>query len=161
MTSPWTDMQADFWAYLQTKTAYTALGLTEFRFYDGNIVPQDIEQLLQSDRLPLICARMGAMGHEAFVEGQYYEYVTVPLAIMYRAAEGAASTAAIENAADVLLGILYNRAARGSNLGSSTIRQYELVPREIVPLLTNGQGPPRAYLWTGVLTLRGPRRIYN
>jgi len=154
-------MQADFWAYLAAQPTYSALGLNEFRFYDGNIVPQDIEQLLQSDRLPLIAARMGAMGHESTIEGQFVEYVTVTLCVMYRAAEGSATTAAVENAADVLLSLLYNRNARGSGLGSSTIRQYELVPREIVPLLTNGMGPPRAYMWLATLTLRGPRRIYS
>lgn len=41
MVTPLKDMEVAFWNYLTSKAAYTALGLKEFRTYDGNRLPFD------------------------------------------------------------------------------------------------------------------------
>lgn len=130
MSTPIKDLEVAWWAYLNGKAAYTALGLHEFRTYDGNRLPfLPNDGLFPASALPAISLELQSWGktivgndrNPAVGESPlgYALQATLSGALVYSAQPP--STGArdeIENAADVLRLVLDTRAAHQGGIGS-------------------------------------------
>lgn len=159
MSRPWSLMVEDVLTYLNSFPAYRALGLNEFRFYDGRVLEMDEEGRFRADILPALAVDVDNLGHERAFEGQFYTKIVTNIGLIYRASETNPSSNDLENAVDVVSGIINSREGRISRLGSPRIKDYDFESRAFRALNSYGTGLPRVWYWMSELTLKGERRI--
>lgn len=159
MSRPWSLMIEDVMTYLNSFESYRAVGLKEFRFYDGRVLEVDEDGRFRADILPALALDVDSLGHERAFEAQFYTVVRVKMGIIYRASESNPTSADVENAIDVVSGIINSREGRISRLGSPRIKDYDFQPRMFRALNSYGTGLPRVWAWMSELTLKGERRI--
>ena len=62
MATPWKNIEAAFWTFLEAESTFTALSLTKYKGYDGNFYPFDVEQDAPStQKLPCIIGRLAGV----------------------------------------------------------------------------------------------------
>lgn len=117
MTTPMKDLQVAFWTHLNAQASYTALGLHEFRFYNGVLLPFDwAARRISDSALPAHSALATSGGREKIddIEGYFRSFVALQVAVIYRASEGDATLGldALDNAMSVISDILDGRSSR-------------------------------------------------
>lgn len=164
MSTPIKDLQTALWAHLANQTAYTALGLREYRFYDGNLLPFDWKTGRIGDVMPCISALVTDAGREN-IEGDRSHagtssrwFVTLDLTLIYRASEGDATLAAdlVDAAMNVIRDALDPRPKRQA-LDALLNGSFEWSPKGGLAAGKNGPeaGAPRLWAWTWEITLNG------
>lgn len=117
MTTPLKDLQVAFWTHLNNQPEYTALGLKEFRFYNGVLLPFDwANRRISDSALPAHSAQITSGGREKVddIEGRFRSFVALQIAVIFRASEGDATLGieALDNAMSVITDTLDARSKR-------------------------------------------------
>lgn len=156
--TPFTDMEAVFWTYLNKQRSYQDLRLKEFRGYDGRFLPYDpTKGLFPSDALPAIYALNAAVGSKQVNEQQVRDKLELKGRLVFAAQQPNPTRAPIERAFATLSDILGTVAAQTSRLDSTIIETYEWKPDSPKPIPDLAQGTPRFWYWDWAIELTGKR----
>lgn len=171
MATPYKDMAADVWSFLNSKSTYTALGLTEHKGYDGDLLAFDaIEGQFPDGALPAIAADpsesietqgFGATGAAGSIENGIEDRMTMELSVIYGTDGGNISRDTLEATQTVITDLLMGAVAVRTRLGSSNIADYDVRSQGIQAIRDSGGGHPRYWVWNFDIELTGNRRFVN
>ena len=160
MATPWTNIEAAFWDFLEAQTTYDALGLTAYKGYDGVFYPFDVEQDAPStEKLPCIIGRLAGIQITPHGESGLNDNLLVQM-WMFHDASGAKARATAEAALEVIQALMDNPSNQ-PNLGSSLIEQYEMRDLEFMHMIPEGHDIPVQWRSTWEMVFKGNRRFLN
>lgn len=171
MATPYKDMEADVWSYLNSKSAYTALGLNEHRGYDGLTLAFDpAAGRFPDGALPAITAEpsegvesqpWGSDGASGSIENGLEDVATMQLSVIYGTDGDTESRDTIEAAAAAISDTLLGAVAVRNRLGSSNIADYTFQSQGFTAIRDRGEGGLRYWVWNFDIELVGNRRFVN
>ncbi len=166
MATPTRDLQVALWTHLANQSAYTALALHEFRFYNGTILPHDVKTgRILDEYLPAHSTRITDAFQES-IEGDRRHHgtsrrwgVTLENTIIYRASEGDSTLAAdlVDTAMNVISGALNPRTKRDALIALMGGGEFAWSPigGPQVGRSSPESGLPRLWAWPWGITLSG------
>ena len=162
MATPFSDMEAALWSLLASKSAYTALGLTEYKGHLGEFIPYDLTQItaIPSSAFPIIGTGEPEIEQQDFSQSGVIRASSFDLFMAYAAAEGAESRATSEAAANVITTILDD--AKNTNLGdAAAVWQSSYEGPTVQALRNEGQDKALFWVWTWRVQIQGNRTQYT
>lgn len=126
MSGPLQDAVTAYFDYLNTKSSYTALGLTEFKRYDGKVLPENAVDLAYGDVPAHAVLREVTGTTEVLNTVQIRWTFRLELGVVFRASGRVvvAPPSTIEDSFWAIMNILSARDSRQTRLGSSAITDY-------------------------------------
>lgn len=159
MATPFTDMETGLWAHFNANAAYTALGLTEYRTYDGNVYPWDTEGDAKSKaKLPVIIGELVEAGIIDRTAAGIQMQTVIQFTVVYAVQSGAQSRAALEAGVAVILDLLTEPQNRPEDT-SADIWETSFTTPVMVPERSGETG--NVYQWRAAfqVTLTAERKF--
>lgn len=156
---PWRDMEEGFWSFLALKDQYAALGLHEFRTYDGHLLPWDPKDgQWPQELLPAIQLELeGPLKRLAAGEGEDVSHSQAGYDFGIECAGllvfPGPRREPIEHAADTLRRLMDSRRAIDTHLGSDFIGDYSFEIDDVRSIPTRANRGIAAF-WQAGITLK-------
>jgi hypothetical protein len=133
MATPIKDMEAAFWTFLGRQPAYSALGLREYRTYDGNMLPFDpTDGVFPEADLPAIALELRSFNKAVTGEGDqdpggsplgYKLIAECEGSIVYQGPE----RDGVEHATDTIRRALDSRTAHMTTIGAADVIEHYVI----------------------------------
>lgn len=160
MSDEITDMETALWAWLGSDPAYSALGLKEYRGYDGRLLPYSPEgTLFPSDALPALQGVAKDLGSKRITEITVVDAVAVDFMIVTGTTATDRSRSSIGNIWKVIRDRLHTWVAQTGGLGGG-IASFEWESDAPKPVVHKDQpGAALFWVWPFRVVLTGVERI--
>lgn len=166
MTTPTKNLCAALWTHLSNQSAYTALALHHFKFYDGAVIPYDVKTgRINADILPAHSSRITDGGRESLEGDRRHPgvsrrwFVTMENTLIYRASEGDSTLGLdlVDTAMSVVADALDVRTKRDALIALMGGGEFAWSPTGGPQVGRSGpeSGLPRLWAWPWTITLSG------